>query len=108
MVLEAVFQIVVRRHGEILHYGEDGRLAQPVLELLRLQHVDAAAFSTWLDALAAPLFEEPRPEFDAGLFAAQRNSRNLLFTLYVSLSLDPAPNPVQTAALASLRTLLLR
>jgi hypothetical protein len=107
-VLTAVLSLTVRRHGEILHYGEDGRLAQPVLELLRAEHVDGAAFSTWLELLAAPLFEAPGKDFDAALFAAQRNSRNLIFTLFVALSMETSPNPTQTAALASLHEIIAR
>jgi len=41
------------------------------------------AIDAWLAALRAPLVEKPTPAFDPGLFAAQRNVRNLLFTLLV-------------------------
>ena len=105
-VLDAVLALTVRRHGTILAYGEDGRLAQPVLELLRLGHLDAAGFAAWMPRLAAPLFEDGGKKFDPALFAAQRNSRNLLFTLFVALSMEKAPSPAQSAALAALHALI--
>jgi hypothetical protein len=104
-VLDAVASLTVRRHGQILHYGEDGRLAQPVLELLEQGHIDGKVFAAWLTVIAAPQFEQPAAgtTFDPVLFAAQRNSRNLIFTLFVALSMETAPNAGQSAALESLR-----
>jgi hypothetical protein len=101
-VLAAVLSLTVRRHGEILHYGEDGRLAQPVLQLLRLSHIDGPAFAAWLTRLTAPLTAAEPPAFDRALFAAQRNARNLIVTLFTALSVEASPNPAQTAALAAL------
>jgi len=101
-VLTAILSLTVRRHGEILHYGEDGRLAQPVLQLLRLSHIDGPVFSAWLAKLAAPLAAPEPAAFDHALFAAQRNARNLIVTLFVALSVEASPNPAQTAALAAL------
>jgi hypothetical protein len=101
-VLTAVLSLTVRRHGEILHYGEDGRLAQPVIQLLRLSHIDGPAFSAWLAKLAAPLTAPETAAFDRALFAAQRNARNLIVTLFVALAVEASPNPAQTAALAAL------
>ena len=106
LVLEAVLDLTVRRHGHILSHGEDGRLAQPVMDLLRRDHIDAAAFSTWLERLLAPLHEKGDGSFDAGQYAAQRNARNLAFTLFVALSLEDARNPAQTASLAALTSAL--
>jgi hypothetical protein len=101
-VLAAVLSLTVRRHGEILHYGEDGRLAQPVLELLHRSAIDGPGFSAWLARLAAPLSAPESATFDRALFAAQRNARNLILTLFVALSIEASPNAVQSAALAAL------
>src|SRR6185295_8815033 len=75
LVLDAVLSLTVRRHGMIFAYGEDGRLAQAVLQVLHVQHVPDAAFAAWLARIAAPLLEQPAGgSFDAALFAAQRNA----------------------------------
>jgi hypothetical protein len=102
-VLTAVLSLTVRRHGEILHYGEDGRLAQPVLELLRRSVIAGPVFSAWLARLAVPLAAPQPAAFDRALFAAQRNARNLIFTLFVALSVEASPNAAQSAALVALR-----
>jgi hypothetical protein len=101
-VLTAVLSLTVRRHGALLHHGEDSRLAQPVLELLRTQQIDAAAFETWIGKLVEPLLAKSAAAWDPALYAAQRNARNLLFTLYVLLSVEASPNPTQSAAIAIL------
>jgi hypothetical protein len=98
-VLDAVLWLTVRRHGAILHHGEDGRLGQPVLVLLRNDKVDPATFAAFLEALAAPLHERQGEVFDPTLYAAQRNARNLLFTLFVALSLEEQPSAGCTAGL---------
>jgi hypothetical protein len=73
-----------------------------VLQLLRLSHIDGPVFSAWLAKLAAPLSAPQTATFDRALFAAQRNARNLILTLFVALSVEASPNPAQTAALAAL------
>jgi hypothetical protein len=105
-VLDAVTALTVRRHGMIFAYGEDGRLAQSVLAVLALRGVSDDLFAAWLADIAAPLMEPAGKQFDPGLFAAQRNSRNLLFTLFVQLSMLKEPNPTESAALTSLKALL--
>ena len=107
-LLDGVLSLAVRRHGFILYHGEDGRMAQPVLELLRRERIDAAAFDGWLARLAEPLQTAGGEGFDAALYAAQRNARNLVFTLFVALSVEDATNPAETAALGSLRKLIAR
>ncbi len=104
-VLDAVASLVVRRHGFILHHGEDGRLAVPVVEALR-RGVAAARIDAWLAAIAAPLGEPEPVEHDPLLYAAQRNARNLLFTLFVQLSLLPEPTGSVPYALDQLKILL--
>lgn len=105
VALEAVARFTVRRHGVVLAYGEDGRLAAAVLAAARAG-LDPAQVERWLATLAAPLTERATPVFDAGLFAAQRNARNLLFTLYTQLSLATAPTPGEQQLLAAVRALL--
>jgi hypothetical protein len=106
IVLEAVASFVVRRHGQILAYGEDGRLAASVIAAATAG-VAPGAIDAWLVALSAPLREHLTPTFDAGLFAAQRNVRNLLFTLYVHGSTATAPSPGERVMFEKVRALLL-
>lgn len=102
-ILNAVLGFTVRRHGHNLHHGEDSRLAQPVLALVRRGLVDGAPLQAFLDALAAPLREPWPATFDPQLYAAQRNARNLLYTLMVALSLMPADDPHAASALQRVR-----
>lgn len=98
VVLDAVAALVVRRHGFNLHHGEDSRLALPVLEAVR-RGIATTRLDAWVDAIAAPL-REPWPDpFDPALYAAQRNARNLLVTLYAQLALMPEPAPPAAAHL---------
>jgi hypothetical protein len=91
IILDAVAGFVVRRHGMILNHGEDDRLAQPVLEAARAG-LATERVTGWLATLAAPIELGGSRVFDPRLFAAQRNARNLLVTLFVQLTLDRAPN----------------
>jgi hypothetical protein len=104
-ILDAVASFVVRRHGTIFAYGEDSRLAASVLAAVNAG-VPAPALDAWLAAIAAPLRENLTATFDPGLFAAQRNARNLVFTLFVRLSTAPSPSAGGRALLDRLRTLL--
>ena len=105
LILEAVASFVTRRHKEILAYGEDGRLGVSVIVAVKAG-VTQQAIDAWVAALRAPLVEKLTPTFDPGLFAAQRNARNLLFTLFVHLTTTPAPTPGEVALLAGIRALL--
>jgi hypothetical protein len=104
-ILDAVNALTVRRHGAIFHHGEDTRLAQPVIEALR-RGVPDDRFDTFLAALIAPLKEGDAAAFEPKLYAAQRNARNLLFTLYVQLSLDPKPSDDVKRAADAIRALI--
>jgi hypothetical protein len=104
-ILDAVAGFVVRRHGALLCYGEDGRLAQPVLAAARAG-LAANRVDAWLAAIAAPLRERMGHAFDAGVYAANRNARNLLFTLFVQLTLDPSPTDGTRALLARVTQVL--
>jgi hypothetical protein len=101
VVLGAVADLVVRRHGHNLHHGEDGRLAEPVLALARRDLVDAAMLAPWTERLLAPFHE--KGAHDPARYAAQRNARNLLFTLFVMLSLEEKPTAGTAATLAAVR-----
>lgn len=102
-VLDAVAAFAVRRHGANLHDGEDGRLAQAVLAAVRAG-VDRDRLVAFLAQLRAPL---EQPGFEPVLFAAQRNARNLLFTLFVQASLAqprmPADDELLTAVTAAIQ-----
>jgi hypothetical protein len=105
-ILDAVLGFTVRRHGYNLHHGEDSRLAQPVLALVRRGIVDGPPLQAFLTALAAPLAEPWSSQFDPKLYAAQRNARNLLYTLMVALTLSPADDPHIAAAAQQVRATL--
>jgi hypothetical protein len=105
IVLDAVAAFVVRRHGQIFAYGEDGRLAVAVISAAKAG-LAPAAIDAWLAALKAPLTEQLTPTFDPGLFAAQRNVRNLLFTLFVHGSTATDPTPGEKLLFEKVRALL--
>jgi len=100
-ILDAITNLVARRHGSRYSFGEDERLASAARAVLRRGLVDDATLDAWLVRVAAPL-AIPWPEtFDSNLFAAQRNARDFLVSLFVALSFDDAPPAA--AALARLR-----
>ena len=105
LILDAVASFVVRRHGQILAHGEDGRLATSVIAAARAG-VSEQALDAWLAALKAPLVERGGATFDAGLYAAQRNVRNLLFTLFVHGSTAASPSPGERVLFEKVRALL--
>jgi hypothetical protein len=104
-VYDAVAALTTRRHGAIYAYGEDGRLAVAVFAAAKAG-VPATATTALMTALRGPLVERMTPEFDAPLFAAQRNARNLLFTLYVQGSLSPEATPGERALFDAVKALL--
>lgn len=104
-VLDAAAELTVRRHGANFHHGEDGRIAVAVLDALR-RGVPDDKLAAWIKTLAAPLEQAETATFDPALYAAQRNARNLLFTLFVQLSVEPKPSDDATKALAAIRTLI--
>jgi hypothetical protein len=107
IVLEAVAGFVVRRHGTVLRDGEDDRLAAAVIAAAR-RGVAQPALVAWLGALEAPIAEPFTPTFDAGHFAAARNARNLLFTLFVQLSLMPSPSDDERRLRDAVRAVLVK
>ena len=56
VILDTVAIWTTRRHGTVLAYGEDSRLAAPVLAVVKAG-VSADAIGTWLASLRAPLVE---------------------------------------------------
>ncbi|MEJ7604282.1 MAG: DUF2785 domain-containing protein [Kofleriaceae bacterium] len=104
-MLDAVAGFTSRRHGHILAYGEDGRLAAAVLAAVK-RGVAKPALEAWLQKVVAPLKERNTPVFDAPKFAAQRNARNLMFTLFVQVSLTAEPTAGERELLETLRALL--
>lgn len=105
LLLGAASAFMTRPHGQILAAGEDGRLAVGVLALIHTD-VTTAAIDGWLTGLAAPLLVAPAPTFDANLFAQQRNARNLLFTLFVQLTVAPEKTATEQHLLDGIRALI--
>jgi hypothetical protein len=91
--------------GGVFTYGEDERLAQAVLSLVRRDDFNAAAFTAMTDgflAQAKPLWQGP---LDLRRFAAVQNSKQLLESLYTLLGMvKPFPGlaPAQAKILACL------
>jgi hypothetical protein len=106
-ILDAVGGLIVRRHGQIFAYGEDGRLAVAVISVAH-HGFPRARLDAWLATVRAPLTERGGAAFDAGLYAAQRNARNLLFTLFVQGSLAPKQSPGLAELVAAVRDTLVR
>ncbi|MCB9648033.1 MAG: DUF2785 domain-containing protein [Deltaproteobacteria bacterium] len=104
-LLDAVAQVSVRRHGYNLHHGEDSRLGRPVMALLGRDLVAPEQLQAWLQTMMAPLTERS-PAFDPALYAAQRNGRNLLVTVFAAVTLDPGQGQSLEAARTQLRALL--
>ena len=95
--------------GELVEHDGRPRLreqAAPVLALVRRGIVDGPPLQAFLTALAAPLAEPWSSQFDPKLYAAQRNARNLLYTLMVALTLSPADDPHIAAAAQQVRATL--
>jgi hypothetical protein len=105
IILDVVAGFIVRRHGEVLHHGEDGRLAVAVVAAARAG-LAPPVLVAWLASIKAPVTERWGPAFDAGRYAAQRNARNLLFTLFVQISVMPAPSDGERRLLDAVRAVL--
>jgi hypothetical protein len=103
-VLDAVRALVTRRHGVRFSHGEDERLAAAARAVLRRGLLDDEALDGWLARVAEPIGKPWPAPFDPVLYAAQRNARDLLVSLFVALSFDDAPPAA--AALARLRAFM--
>jgi hypothetical protein len=105
-LLTAVGRLVLRPHGFVLHHGEDGRLTQPVAILLQRDALSATFVEAWLQEFVQPFRESMSADPTQALYARQRNARNMLFTLFVTLSLEKQPSAAAQSALAAVRTVL--
>jgi hypothetical protein len=105
-ILDAVAKLALRRHGYILHHGEDSRLARPVVEVLSRGAIDEAGFEAWARDLMAPLLERGGEAFDLGLYATQRNARNLIVSVFLVVELSPEPPPGIVMARAVIRRII--
>ncbi len=104
-VLDAVVELVARRHGGNFHHGEDGRIAVAVIDALK-GGVPDDKIEPWLKRIAEPLEQPETAQFDPKLYAAQRNARNLLFTLIVQLSSDSEISDDGKTTLLAIKRLL--
>lgn len=104
-MLDSIAGFAARRHGALLCHGEDARFAVAVIAAVK-RGVTKPALDAWLEKISAPLKEKPTPVFDLPTYAAQRNARNLLFSLFVQLTLAKDPTPGELMLRDSLRTLL--
>ena len=104
VILDAVAGFVVRRHGAVLSHGEDGRLGVAVVAAARAG-LAQPALTAWLASLKAAVTQQMGHAFDAGVYAAQRNARNLLFTLFVQVSVMPSPSEGERRLLEAVRAL---
>jgi hypothetical protein len=89
----------------VLQYGEDGRLGVAVVAAARAG-IAPPALAAWLGSLKAAVRERWGPVFDAGKYAALRNARNLLFTLFVQVSMMPTPSDGERRLLDAVRAVL--
>lgn len=105
-ILDALTALAARRHGARFAHGEDERMAAAARAVLRRGLLDAAAVDAWLVAVGEPLAAGWPEPFDPVLYAAQRNTRDLVVSLFVALSFDDAPPAA--AALARVRAFMQR
>ena len=105
VILDAVASLVARTHGQRFAHGEDSRLAASVIVVAKLG-VSTDALAGFIGKLRAPLVEKGTPEFDAGLYSAQRNARDLLFTLFVYGATAKEPTPGEAALFAAVKALV--
>jgi hypothetical protein len=87
-ILAAVATQVAPAGGHFYTYGEPERLARPVLFALKRGLHDDAAWSAWLQGVAAPA---PLPDWSAAFssqagLAKRHNTRAFLLALYVGLA----------------------
>ena len=99
----------LRDAGQVFTHGENERLAAAVQSLVLRADFDAAGFTGFLAALAAPgehLWDKG-PLVDPARYAATQNAKDLLRSLYVKLASrqPPGPEPVQAEVLKTLEKL---
>ncbi|HUQ07888.1 MAG TPA: DUF2785 domain-containing protein, partial [Kofleriaceae bacterium] len=104
-ILDALTTLATRRHGARFSHGEDERMAAAARAVLRRGLLDDAAVDAWLRTVGEPLAAGWPDPFDPTLYAAQRNARDLLVSVYIALSFDDAAPAA--AALARLRAFMM-
>ncbi len=105
VILDAVAALAARKHGQRLGHGEDSRLAASVIVVAKAG-VSEEAIKAFAGKLRAPLVENGTRDFDAGLYYAQRNARDLLFTLFVYGSTTKEPTPGEAALFAAVKAVI--
>ncbi len=105
VILDAVASLVTREHGQRFAHGEDSRLAASVVVVAKLG-VSAEALAGFIGKLRAPLVAKGTREFDAGPYYAQRNARDMLFTLFVYGATTKEPTPGEAALFAAVKALV--
>ena len=104
VILDAVAGFVLRRHGQVLYHGEDSRLGVAVVAAARAG-IAQPALAAWLAAMKAAATDRMGHAFDPGQYAAIRNARNLLFTLFVQVSVMKSPSDGERRLLDAVRAL---
>jgi hypothetical protein len=104
-LLDAIADKISTPVAHIYLYGEDERLARPVLGILERNLLDAAAWTTWVERLAQPPGRPPWKETYAGppATAARHNTRSLVRSLYFKLAEAETPPPLAATLQAQLR-----
>jgi len=106
VILDAVAGFVVRKHGQILHDGEDSRLAAAVIAVAR-HGIAPDALATWISAIEAAIGSPSTMTFDQGAYAARLNAHNLLSSVFVQVSLAREPTDGERQLLEAVRSALL-
>ena len=99
-----------RTFGQVFQWGEDARLAQPIVSLAKRADFDKPGFDAWLAAVRTRRtgLWANAPAIDAAEFAKVQNLTLVLRAAYVSLSIEPvapAAEPARAALLDTLRAL---
>jgi hypothetical protein len=106
VILDAVAGFVVRKHGQILRDGEDGRLAAAVIAAAR-HGVAPDALAAWIRTIEAAIRSPSTMTFDQGAYAARLNAHNLLSSVLVQVSLAREPSDGERQLLEAVRAALL-
>jgi hypothetical protein len=105
-ILDAIAAKMDAPSGIVYRYGEDERLARAVLSLLHREDLDPAGFERWLKKLGSSAEGLWEGALDNRHHATVQNTKNLLRSLYVLLSLEKEPTePIREARAQVLDTL---
>ncbi len=101
-LLDAVATKLITLGTPVFTHAEDERLAAAIVSLVQRDDFDAALLEPWLArfvTLEKQVWSQAPP--DPQLLDAAQNGRSLLRSLYVQLSLPPAPGAPATPATAA-------